>query len=446
MSYTVPKRIIALYALPNAAYSVPTIPIAVYLPSFYAQSMGLGLAVTGLLLGLARAFDVLSDPVVGYLSDRSTGRFGRRKPFIAAGALLSALGLFALLAPPQGIGPVYLAVWAIVLYLGWTCINIPYSAWGAELSDDYDERTRITAAREGLGVMGVLAAAGMPFLLGMLGYASGERLLGLAVMTVALGAPATILLLRYVPERKATVIGSASGFGLSGVTAIFANRSFRRLITAWFMNGLANGLPATLLPLFLQYRLGVNDTQRDGLVLLYFAAAVLTLPFWLWLARRGSKDRAWRLAMVGACCAFITVPFMADGDIFAFAIVCIITGFALGADLSLPPAMQADVVDVDRLMTGKERAGLFFAAWSMTTKLSMTAPVALAFPLLGALGLEGDAPSPTALMALVALYAVVPVALKLGAVALMARYPLSRHRQAVLRQRLERRRLRTPTS
>lgn len=439
MSSAVPRATLALYALPNAAYAVPTIPVAIYLPSFYAQSLGVGLAATGLALALARAVDVITDPLVGYWSDRTQTRFGRRKPFIAVGALLAAVGLFALLAPPAGVGVLYLSIWAIVLYIGWTCVNVPYSAWGAELSDDYDERTRITAAREGLGIVGVLAAAGAPFLLGLVGFASGERLLGLAVMTVALGAPLTVLLLRYVPERHGPVSQRLPGFGLGGVAAIFANRSFRRLIGAWFLNGFANGLPAVLLPLFLHYRLGVSETERDGLVFLYFISAVITLPLWLWLARRGSKDRAWRLAMVGACIAFLVVPFLETGDLAAFAVICVITGVALGADITLPPAMQADVVDVDRMMTGKERAGLFFAVWSMTTKVAQTAAVAVAFPLLDALGLKGDAPPLIAIMALVALYAVVPVALKLSSVAIMARYPLSRRRQEALRRRLTRR-------
>ncbi len=142
--------------------------------------------------------------------------------------------------------------------------------------------------------------------------------------------------------------------------------------------------------------------------------------------------------MLLACAAFVWVPFLESGAIAAFFVICVVTGFALGADLALPPAMQADVVDLDSLRTRQERAGLFFALWGMATKLALALAVGIAFPALAAFGFapnEGN--DPRALLALAVFYALVPTALKLAAVLVIWRHPLTAHRQQVIHRRLK---------
>jgi len=421
------------YGLPALAFSVPTIPVYVYLPSFYAEDLGLGLAVTGLILLAMRVFDLVSDPLVGVLSDRLVTRLGRRKPWIAIGAGAAGLALVMLFAPPQGVSAIYLAVWTGVLYLGWTMVAVPYSAWGAELSDDYDLRTRITAVREGLSVVGILMAAALPFGLGLMGWGQAAQLAGVAVATLLIGAPLVVIALARVPEARGPT--RQTSFSLTEIgRSLSANAPFRRLLMAWFVNGLANGLPAVLLPLYLRHQLGADATATAGLIFVYFAAAVVLLPLWDRLSRTTSKNRAWVFAMTVAIAAFIWVPLIDPGNLVAFGVVCAITGATLGADLALPPAMQADVIDVDRATTGQERAGLYFSLWSMAAKLALAAAVGMAFPLLGWSGLEQGEDRGRVL--LVALYAGVPVALKLAACALIWQYDLGRAKHAALREKI----------
>jgi Na+/melibiose symporter-like transporter len=142
--------------------------------------------------------------------------------------------------------------------------------------------------------------------------------------------------------------------------------------------------------------------------------------------------------MILACAAFVWVPLLAPGDFLLFGLVCVLTGMALGADLALPPAMQADVIDYDTLKSGQRRAGLFFALWSMSTKLALALAVGIAFPALAAFGFE-TAPdnSPEALLALAVIYAVVPVVLKAGAIALVWNHPITLRRQQTIRRRLD---------
>lgn len=432
------------YALPGLAFAMPTIPVYVYLPTYYADDLGLGLAVTGAILLAARAFDVVTDPLVGSLSDRWRTRWGRRKPWILAGAVLAAISLVQLLAPPSAVGPAFLFGWVITLFLGWTLVAIPYNAWGAEISADYHERARITGAREAATIFGVLTAGAVPAAIAALGGSEADALAVIAWMAVALGLPAVALLLWRVPDpprETATVARRLPWRQLA--RELVANRPFLRLLSAWFINGLANGLPSVLFPLYLEYALGADAGERGILIFTYFLAGVLAIPVWLRISRRYGKHRTWCMAMALACAAFIWVPWLESGAIAAFFVVCVVTGVAFGADMALPPAMQADVIDLDTLRTRQQRAGLFFALWSMATKLALACAVGFAFPVLELFGFRPGADNAaTALLALAVIYALLPTVLKVGAVLIVWDYPITEHRQQLIRRRIESRRVR----
>ncbi|TVR96747.1 MAG: MFS transporter [Rhodospirillales bacterium] len=430
------RRLLFLYALPAFALAMPTIPVYVFLPTFYADTLGLGLTATGAALLLARLFDVITDPTVGYLSDRWRTPLGRRKPWIAVGSVIAAIALVRLFQPPEAVDAGYLVLWAILLYVGWTLVAVPYTAWGAEISGDYHERSRITGSREAAMILGILAAGSVPALVAGLGGDEAMGLAGVAWLAVAVGAPAMVMMLWRVPEAPAAAT-PVSRPHRDGWRAAVENRPFVRLLTAWFVNGLANGLPAVLFPLYLQHALGAGTVASGVLIFVYFVSGVLAIPLWLRLSRKVGKHRAWCAAMAMACCAFVWVPFLEHGQIGLFFIICVFTGMALGADLALPPAMQADVIDLDRLRTGRQRAGLFFALWSMGYKLALAAAVGLAFPALDLVGFDaGGANTAGAILALTLFYAAVPTGLKVVAIALVWHHPITARRQAIIQRRL----------
>lgn len=425
------------YALPAFALAMPTIPLYVYLPAFYAETLGLGLTATGAALLLARVVDVISDPLIGLASDRVRFRSGRRRPWVLLGAVIAGVGLVRLLDPAPGADAVYLALWSVVLFIGWTLIAVPYTAWGAELSGDYYERARITGAREALTIAGVLAAGAAPAVAAWLGGSEADGLAAVARLAVATGLPAIVLLVWRVPDPLPTAVSASPPLRLAMLQQMLANRPFVRLLSGWFVNGLANGLPAVLFPLYVQYGLQAGPTTRGVLIMSYFLAGIAAIPLWLWLSRRFGKHRAWCLAMILACAAFIWVPLLTPGDIAAFFVICLVTGTALGADMALPPAMQADVIDLDCFRTGQQRAGLFFALWSMSTKLALAASVGIAFPVLAAFGfVVGGDNSARALLALAVIYALVPTVLKMIAIGIIWNHPIDRRRQSIVRRRL----------
>lgn len=434
------------YALPAVVVALPTIPVYIVLPSLYGIELGIGLAATGLILLGARLFDTLSDPLVGALSDRLAFRGNRRKPWIGAGAVVAGIGLHMVLSPPDWAGGLYLLGWSIVLYGGWTMVSVPYMAWGADLSHDYDERTRITAWREGAGLVGLVGAGAATAAATGAGWSERESVAALAWAAIAMGLVAFPLLLSRVSEPSPYIVlrHLASRPDLRrAFRDLVENQTFLRLLAAWFLNGLANGVPAALFFIYLEHRLGADAAERPLFVLLYFVSAVGAIPLWKILSERLGKHRAWCWAMAAACVVFACVPLIPQGGFAAFGLVCVVTGAALGADLALPPSIQADVVDYGTWRTGTRRAGLLFSLWGMSTKLALAVAVGLALPGVEMAGFDPDNPTAVGIHALVVIYALLPAVTKAMAIALVWRFPLTAEKHTVIRRAINRRQART---
>ncbi|SIT69361.1 Na+/melibiose symporter [Ectothiorhodosinus mongolicus] len=423
-----------LYGLPGLPLAALGLPLYIYLPTFYGTEIGLGLATVGFLLLLARATDVISDPLIGALSDYLPIKH-RRKWMMAVAAPLLMISISALFTPPEDAGAGWLLFWSLLVYLAWSLITLPYSAWGAELSEDYHRRSQITASREGFVLLGTLVAAGLPLALGLASNQTGEILSALQWMLLIALPLALFIALWWVPEpqRRGPPVPVVQGLSL-----LRENPYFARLISAYLLNGLANGLPATLFLLFVTYVLQTPD-QFGVLLGIYFVSGILGLPIGLALAKRWGKHRVWSLSMLWACLIFMWAPFLGPGDFWPFFVICALSGLSLGIDMALPASIQADVIDMDTAQGGGERAGLFFGLWGMTTKLALALAVGLSFPLLALTGFSTD-PAPDANgnpWALALLYGALPIPFKLAAARMMWRFSLDQATQQALRERID---------
>lgn len=430
-----PPRLLALYALPALPLAALTLPLYIVVPTFYTETIGLPLASVGLALLAVRIFDAVNDPVAGWLADRWRPVHGRRRTFFALSLPVTGIAALMLFMPPAGAGVAWLAGWAALLSAGFSASLLSYTAWGAELAGGYRERARVAGWREAATLVGTLVAIAVPFAIGI---GSAQGLHGLAVLGFAVLAGLLVfggLAVWKLPEPKEY---SRSRVSLrDGLAAMGSNRPFLRLITAFLINGFANGIPATLFLYFVSERLGAPD-MRGPLLFLYFLCGVAGVPAAVKLAGRYGKHRTWACGMIAACLVFATVPLLGEGDIAAFAVICAITGFLVGFDLALPSAIQADVIDVDTAASGEQRSGVYFAAWSLATKLSLALAVGILFPLLSLFGFEAGTDNPeSALTALAVLYALVPVGFKAVAVALMWNFPLDETAHAQLREQIE---------
>lgn len=418
--------------LPLAALNLP---LYVYLPAFYAEEVGLGLTTVGLVLFCARLLDTVTDPVIGELGDRTRTRFGRRRPWMVAACPLLIVASLMLFIPRESVGAVYLFAWTSLAYLAWTMMILPFTALGAELSGDYHERSRIAGAREGFVVVGIILAAAFPIMLGL--DAETERGAILAVLGWSMAVLTPLILVGLLILVREPRTNENRGLSLKeGLHIAWQNGPFLRLIAAYILNGIANGLPATLFFLFVGDVLKIGSASGP-LLLLYFVAGIIGIPIWLRISKAIGKHRAWAAAMLWASAMFVWAPFLGEGDLLLFTLVCAFSGLSLGADMALPASIQADVVDLDREESGQQRTGLFFALWSMATKLSLALAIGIAFPLLDLIGFEaGGENEPSALLGLALLYGLLPVLIKLAATALVWRFPIDQTEQAERQRRL----------
>lgn len=413
------------YGVLGLPLAMAALPIYVHVPKFYSD-LGLDLAAVGGLLLLARLADALIDPLLGLWSDRARSFAYGRLWFIGSGVPLLALGMLALFNPLAG--QAHLALWLMlslsIVYLGFSMATVSYQAYGAELSADIHERTRITAVREGLSVVGVLLAAALPEVFArQSGVREGFAQFAWLFAPMAIGCCAVMLLLSPRPPAYAKPRYENIGL-VENLLAPFGNRPFRFLLAAFLLNGIAAAIPATLVLFFVQDIIGRSDLSAAFLIS-YFLAGAVGMPFWVWLARQLGKRAAWLAGMGLSILSFVWAFTLARGDVTPFILICVLSGLGLGADLALPPSILADVIDRDE-MDGKPRnEGAYFGLWNLVTKLNLALAAGIALPLLGRLGYVPNAVEASAysLTALAATYALLPSLLKICAAAMLMFVP-----------------------
>ncbi|MEO0411490.1 MAG: MFS transporter [Pseudomonadota bacterium] len=424
------KGILWLYGLPGIPLAMLVGPVYAFLPNYLTETVGLSAIGVGLALSITRLWDVISDPLGGVVSDQTKSRAF----WMIAGMPLSMLGVFFLFVEAQLLSITGLALASIALYTGWTLTKLNHDAWGAELSPDYDDRTRYASAREGAGLLGFLVVVVL------LGSADSQ---GPAVLARAFKGLGIFLLIALPAAFFFSIWRLPAGervktkAKLGDFKALWQDVSLRKLASAFLLNGIAAALPATLFLDYVQYKLG-RPELAGPLLIVYFLCGVVAIPGWLALSRKLDKAKAWSASMAWATSFFIIVPFLNAGDEIYFAIICVLTGVSLGADLALPAAIQADLVDARRAQTGRQQTGLLFALLGMLTKLAYAVGV-LAYPALALAGFrssEGNETTPEGLMALGILYGAVPCAAKLGAIWIMRDFPMTRDALAAVQQKI----------
>ncbi|MCP5183014.1 MAG: MFS transporter [Pseudomonadales bacterium] len=379
------KRTLFYYGLADMPIQMASIPVAAYVPNYYGADLGVSLAAVGTILLLSRAFDAVTDPLIGWLSDRTHTRWGRRRVWMALSVPLLMISVYKLFMPEPPVTPGYLLFWLVVLWAGWTMLFIPYYAWAAELSPDYNERTRITGWRSSLGlaanVLSMLVPAFAIFLFGYGG--SKETLLLIGTMMLVL-LPITVgLTIWKVPESGDYV--PARMPVISGLKLMWNNHAFRRLMLAFFVNQLGSSISTALIVFYIR---GVLQEEQNSIVQLstFYGFNLLGIPFWVKYAGILGKHRAWCVALAIFSVLMLYYLLLGPGDFLYMLPVTAITGFLGGAFWVIPNSMKADVIDVDRLESGEDRAAWFFAVWSFATKVALAVGPWLALLLLAAIG------------------------------------------------------------
>lgn len=397
-----PGRVILAYGLLGLPLAFAALPVYVHLPRLYADRGRLDLAAIGAILFAARLLDAVIDPWLGWLADRV-----RRRAMVAAALPAFAIGFVALLNPPS----TEVAVWLIgsltLTYAGFSAVSVAYQAWAADVGTDPATLTRLTASREGFGLLGVVLAAVAPSLL--------AADLGEGVSRLSFALPPLLALCAAVALGTvgAGLPAAAAGPFAASLRQALGDPAFRRLLAIFAFNGIAAALPATLFLFFVEDVLQ-SPALGGPLLALYFIAGAVSLPAWVRLADRLGRPRAWLAGMGLAMAAFAGAGLLGSGDGAAFAAICLASGLALGADLALPAAIAAD------LGQRQGQAGACFGVWNFVSKLNLALAAGLALPLLAALGYAPG--SGTGAPALSFAYALLPLGFKALAGVLLWRW------------------------
>lgn len=393
------------WSLFGGILSAAGLPIYIYAPNHYAETFGVNLAALGVVLFGLRLLDVVQDPILGWISERLDGYRGTAVAFGAALLAVSMVGLFAV-APP--IAPIlWFALTITGLFTAFSFLTINFYAAGiGKAGNIRGGHVRLAAWRETGALLGVCIAAVAPTLLeGSVAAPFASFAAGFVVVTV-------FAAIAMAPEWR----GHGAVSDPVPIRVIFADGQARRLLILALINATPLAVSSSLFLFFVESRLAAPGFEGPLLVL-FFLSAAASAPGWSWLAARFGSKRVLLSAMVLAIASFGYTYTLGPGDWVPFAIICVASGATIGADLTLLPALFAR-----RMATVSPNGGQGFGLWSLVTKFSLAIAAVILLPLLNWSGFEAgqsDLPE-SALTMLTVLYAIVPSALKLAAIALLA--------------------------
>jgi Na+/melibiose symporter-like transporter len=422
--------------LPLAALGLP---LVVHLPTYYVRDIGLPLSVVGLAFVWVRLVDIFFDPLLGVLMDRSRTRLGHFRPWLlGAIPVLMAGGFMLFIQARPGVGQVYLWLWLLVTYLGFSMGSLSQQAWASVLSPDYHQRSRIYGWWQAGNVAGILLILLVPPVVEFV--LQGTRVQGVQAMGwfIVLLTPLTIAFAVWRVGEPAPE-GVRQSPRLKDYLGLLGNASIRRLMLADLLLGWAPGITGALFLFYFEQVKRVPEAQTNLLLLVYFVTAFLGAPVWSWLAVRIGKHRALAvnsLCVVASLLAVLLIPFT---SFLVAALVMASVGLPYSGGALLLRAMLADVGDELRLETGVDRTGLLYSVLTGTTKVGYTLAT-VTFVVLSKIGFDPKAVqnSEAAHAGLQALFVGAPSLLSLLAAGVILRYRLDANRHAEIRSALAR--------
>jgi len=329
-----PMMIKVAYGAPSFAGAAMAIPIGIHLTIFYSDTILIPLGVIALVKALARALDAITDPLMGWISDRTRTRWGRRRPWIAVGAPLTSLAFYLMFTPPEQLSGVDAAAWFAVTYtlyyLFHTIYIIPHYGLGPELTLDYHERSTLFGIREGFVVAGTLTAAVMPpILISALG---GERP-AYSAFSVIFGCLLTLLyfnLVARVRERPEFMTRPSNPL-IPGIRRVMRNRVFRLLLVVYLVGSITGAIPGLMMPYFTKYVLQPENPNLWLAIFLaiYFGAGFICLPMWVWASRRFEKKPVWLVGFIPGISGSVLLFFLGEGDLIPAAFILAFAGCSI---------------------------------------------------------------------------------------------------------------------
>lgn len=430
------------YCLPAVGVAFPGVLMSIYLMKFSTDVLLVAPAAMGVIFGVGRIWDAISDPVAGYLSDRSSAARGRRRSWMLAAALPVAITTVMIWSPLPGLDGTALVLWmglALIAYeTAMTAFLVPHGALGMELTSNYHERTRLFGYRHVLIAGGSVLGMGGVFLLRT---ATEPRLTAflLAAVSGAIVAGTIVFAAARLPERADFQGRGARAIGKS-FSDVFRNPHGRLLLAVFAIENFGAASIGMLAPYVMEYL--VKAPQFTELfILVYFVPQFALTPIWIRLAKRFGKKNMWVFSMSAMALGYLAMFFIEEGRYALIFGVVALLGLGGGCGSVVGPAIQADVIDYDEYQTGERKEGAYVAIWNFVRKAAAGVTAMMTGFVLQAVGFEPNVEqSENTKLAMRALIGLLPAVCYAFGTLIFLRFGLNEREHAALQRELEQRR------
>jgi glycoside/pentoside/hexuronide:cation symporter, GPH family len=404
--------------------------IGFYLLFYLTDIVGLPASLAGAAIMIGKIWDAVTDPVTGHLSDRTRSRWGRRRPYMFVGAILSLVGMAAIFSTPNASTPgglfAIVTLFFCFLNLAYTLVTIPYAALLPELTKDFDQRTTLTGYRMSFAVVGTVvgAAAVLPlvnaFSVERTGWVMMGSIMGFIIMATALITVFTI----QEPEHKGKYKGA--GFIKTYIDTL-GLKVFLLALIPWTLFIAGTSVVQGSLIYFFKYI--YRDEGLFNLALMaLLGVSLLCIPIWVLISKKIGKKKSYMIGMAVMSVGVMLFAFIGGEGRVAFAIILMAAaGTGLSTHYVMPHSILPDVVEYDAIKSGIRREGAFSSLWTFSSKIGQAIALALTGLILDLFKYEPDAVlEPFTLTGIRLLCGPVPVVFYIAGIAVLAAYPITR--------------------
>ena len=365
---------ILFYAMPPVGAGYMFCLVTLYTMKFATDVLLIAPALMGTIYGISRFWDAISDPLVGYLSDKTKTRWGRRRPWLFGAIFPAGLTFWMLSAPPTDLSNTMLVVWMGVAIIGFfsaqTMFIVPHMSLGAELTDDYHERTKIFAARHAGWIAGYIFALGTMYFLIIAESQSQEAVRALSAeqsLYAALFAGMCLLVCVMGLRERPEFMDKAPEKPWEAARDIWKNSHARLLLIVIFIENLG-GATVTIMTLYVAQYVMNAAHLAPVFILSYMVFSFALTPLWTPLAKRIGKKRLWLSSMIVTAFAFGGMITLQPGMEMQLIMLAGLAGAAGSCGGTINPSIKSDIIDVDEYYTGERKEGAYFAAWYFVSK------------------------------------------------------------------------------
>lgn len=419
------------YGLGNIGPISLVAAMSFFLMVFYTDVALISPAVAGLALFVGKLWDIVNDPIFGWLTDRTKSRFGRRRVYLIYGALPLVIASFGLWMVPSGLPDISAFIWIVVTYIIFSTVfsitYIPYTAMGAELTVDYDDRTSLMTISSIGAVLGYII--GSIFVRIIVGSAVNAQV-GYMIVGGVFGllAGLSITFVAVMIKEPENTKQTISQMPLAkSIKITFKNRPFVKLITAFGLVRLAFTLMQAVMMYFVVYNLLENRDAIGKVLTVLMLIIAVCIVLWKWVGQRWTKNISYVGGLIiVAICALLSF-FLGKGDMNLMLVLAGVLGIGMASHWVMPYAMLPDVIEYDQLETGERREGIFYGVYGLVDKIARTLAIILVGWVLEWVNYVPNVDqTPEALLGIRLLFGPIPAILIIIAIPMLIFYPIDR--------------------